>query len=191
MTANDSKQADSGGLTWVSTLGGPHILVPRSALPYWHGAPVDYPEDEGDYGRACSVQSYIGLIDVGPSQALVVAGELGATTYLPEKNVIIQRVGTRSGARYAQGASALTKAAVEIIDAGTVPEYEEVTWTVEEPVILFDSVHGHEYVASEDHLWIDLIPGRYKVRAAYVELPEDPIVLVRLNLSAAAGPQSE
>ncbi|WP_327043609.1 immunity 21 family protein [Microbispora sp. NBC_01189] len=187
MAANDPKQADSGGLTWVSTLGGPHILVPQSVLSYWHGAPVDYPEDEGDYGRACSVQSYIGLIDVGPSQALVVAGELGATTYLPERNVIIQRVGMRSAARYAQEASTLTKAVVGIIDAGTVPEDEEVTWTVEESVILFDSVHGHEYVASEDHLWIDLRPGRYKVRAAYVELPEERIVLVWLNLSAVAS----
>ncbi|KAB8175084.1 Imm21 family immunity protein [Microbispora catharanthi] len=191
MTANDPKPAQSGGLTWVSTLGGPHILVPQSALPYWHGTPRNYPEDEGDYGRACSVQSYIGLIDVGPSQSLVVAGVLGATTYLPERNVIIQWVQTRSAERYAQEASALAKAVVEIIDAGTVPEDEEVTWTVEEPLILFDSVYGHEDVASEDHLWIHLIPGQYKVRAAYVELPEEQIVLVRLNLSAAAAAQRE
>ncbi|WP_182907533.1 Imm21 family immunity protein [Microbispora sp. H13382] len=191
MTANDPKQAESSGLTWVSTLGGPHILVPQSALPYWHGTPRNYPEDEGDYGRACSVQSYIGLIDVGPSQSLVVAGVLGTTTYLPERNVIIQWVQTRSAERYAQEASALAKAVVEIIDAGTVPEDEEVTWTVEEPLILFDSVYGHEDVTSEDHLWIDLIPGQYKVRAAYVELPEEQIVLVRLNLSAAAAAQRE
>ncbi|TQS24524.1 Imm21 family immunity protein [Microbispora sp. KK1-11] len=47
----------SGGRQWVDTLGGPHILVPQSALPYWDGAPMDSSEEEGDYGRACSVRS--------------------------------------------------------------------------------------------------------------------------------------
>lgn len=41
-------RCDRGGLSWVDTLGGPHILVPQSALPYWDGAPMNASEDEGE-----------------------------------------------------------------------------------------------------------------------------------------------
>jgi hypothetical protein len=37
-------------LTWVTSLGGPLILVPESACHHWHGASNAFPED--DYGRA-------------------------------------------------------------------------------------------------------------------------------------------
>lgn len=78
-------RCDRGGLPWVDTLGGPHILVPQSALPYWDGAPMNASEDEGDYGRACSVWSYVGLIDVGPAHALVLGSEPGLTTFLADR----------------------------------------------------------------------------------------------------------
>ncbi|GIH66330.1 Imm21 family immunity protein [Microbispora siamensis] len=173
MTANDPKRAEFRGLTWVDTLGGPHILVPQSALPYWHGAPMDSSEDEGDYGRACSVQSYIGPIQVGPAEALVIS-EPWLTTFLAERKALIRWVGANSEQE-------LVDVATEVMDAESVPEDEEVTYTVEEPLVLFDSVYGHDDVAPENRLVIDLAPGRYTVRAAYVEHPRASLILVRFT----------
>jgi hypothetical protein len=51
--------------TWVHSLAGPLILIPESACQHWNGAPRNYPDDEGDYGRACAVDDFIGLIKVG------------------------------------------------------------------------------------------------------------------------------
>jgi hypothetical protein len=51
--------------TWVHSLAGPLILIPESACQHWNGAPRNYPDDEGDYGRACAVDDFIGLINVG------------------------------------------------------------------------------------------------------------------------------
>ncbi|WP_169951164.1 Imm21 family immunity protein [Microbispora sp. H11081] len=173
MTANDPKQAECSGLTWVDTLGGPHILVPQSALPYWHGAPMDSSEDEGDYGRACSVPGYIGLIRVGPAEALVKA-EPSPTTFLAERKALISWVGAYSEQE-------LVDVATEVMDAESVPEGEELTYTVDEPLVLFDSVYGHDDVAPENRLVIDLAPGRYTVRAAYVEHPRAYLILVQFT----------
>ncbi|MFG1862024.1 Imm21 family immunity protein [Microbispora bryophytorum] len=173
MTANDSKHAESSGLTWVSSLGGPHILVPQAALPYWHGTPRNYPEDEGDYGRACSVPGYIGLIRVGPVEALVKA-EPSPTTFLAERRALISWVGAYSEEE-------LVEVATEVMDAESVPEGEELTYTVDEPLILFDSAYGHDDISSEEHLVVDLAPGRYTVRAAYVEHPRAYLILVQFT----------
>jgi hypothetical protein len=173
----DLMQAGFGGRQWVDTLGGPHILVPQSALPYWDGAPTDSSEDEGDYGRACSVRSYMGLIDVGPAQALVLGDTPALTTFLTERKALVRWVG-------ADSEEGIVHAAMEVMDAEPAPEDEALTWTIEEPLILFDSVLGHEEVPSWEHLRVDLTPGRYTVRAAYVEHPRAHLILVRFGPSA-------
>lgn len=174
MTAKDAKRGGSAALTWVGTLGGPHILVPQSVCPHWKGAPPDYPDQEGDYGRACSVQGYIGLIDVDSAQALVFGDEPGATAFLPERNALVRWIG-------ADSEDDMVEAAIEVIETESVPDDEELTWTVDERLVLFDAVHGYEYIAEEDHLLIDLAPSPYTVRAAYVEHPNAHMILVRFT----------
>ncbi len=173
MTANDPKQAESEGLTWLDTLGGPHILVPQSALPNWHGAPMDSSEDEGDYGRACSVKSYIGLIQVGPDNALVMS-EPCLTTFLAERRALIRWVAANSE-------DDMVEAACEVMDAQSALGDEELTWTVGETLILFDSAFRHDEISPEEHLRIDLSPGRYQVRATYVKHPKAELILVQFT----------
>ncbi|MER5218295.1 Imm21 family immunity protein [Streptomyces sp. NPDC002838] len=80
----------AGGRCW--TLGAP--TRPRSAdatahapCPHPHQLNGDRndtylgPDDEGDYGRACSVEDLIGIIEVGPAQALVLGNDPAATTF--------------------------------------------------------------------------------------------------------------
>ena len=77
---------------WVTSLGGPLILIPQSACHLWNGAPPDYPDEEGDYGRACAVDDYIGLIDVGHTQALVLGDYPARTTFLPDHGILLRKI---------------------------------------------------------------------------------------------------
>ena len=56
--------------TWVSSAGGPLLVAPQSALTLWTGADnTDGPlEDWGDYGRACTIDGYIGVVAIGEWQ---------------------------------------------------------------------------------------------------------------------------
>ncbi|MFJ2721603.1 Imm21 family immunity protein [Streptomyces sp. NPDC087437] len=66
-------------------IGWALIVVPESARRHWTGPPPNYPEDEGDYGRACSVEELNGIIEVGPAHAhaLVLGDDPAATTFPP------------------------------------------------------------------------------------------------------------
>ena len=64
----------------------------QSVCHHWAGAPRTYPDDEGDYGRACEVDGYVGLIDVGGAQALVLGDMPARTTFLPQHNVLVREI---------------------------------------------------------------------------------------------------
>jgi hypothetical protein len=74
-------------LTWVSTTGGPHLVVPERYASAWEayfsptgGRKVEAafranPEGPAtDYDRACDVSGWLGVIPVGRAQALVLRG---------------------------------------------------------------------------------------------------------------------
>ncbi|WP_329467909.1 Imm21 family immunity protein [Streptomyces sp. NBC_01431] len=65
---------------WVESLAGPLIVVPVSVLAEWGGCSENWGEEPGsveDYDRACAVEDWAGLLDVGSNgaQALVLADE--------------------------------------------------------------------------------------------------------------------
>ncbi len=121
--------------TWVSSGGGPLIAVPQSALSLWTGADsTDGPgEDRGDYGRACSVDGYIGLVAIGQQQALVLGDEPATTTYLPSERLFL-----RWAAAYDQD-DLISAARQAVRDGVEWDADEDVRWVVDGPVVLFDS----------------------------------------------------
>jgi hypothetical protein len=73
---------------WISSNGGPLILLEEDLLPHWSG--TDPPRDgrvldtrfrldilsvATDYDRACSADGLIATLDVGTGTALVIGGE--------------------------------------------------------------------------------------------------------------------
>lgn len=150
-------------MEWIESGGGPLIAVPESVLAAWAGAD-DEDEEAGDYGRACAVEGYAGMIDVGGKQALVLGDEPAPTTYLPEHSLFVRRLAADSeeAARAALG-KALEEAKWE----------ESTNWDVSGPVVLFDSAYSAEDLDSTGSLRIDLAPGRYRVESAYVEPDDD------------------
>ncbi|GIH15491.1 hypothetical protein Raf01_36630 [Rugosimonospora africana] len=78
--------------TWVSSAGGPLLVAPQSALSLWTGADRTdgLVEDWGDYGRACAIDGYIGVVAVGQRQALVLGDEPATTTYVPSERLFLR-----------------------------------------------------------------------------------------------------
>jgi hypothetical protein len=151
-------------------------LVAENALSDWNGAPRTFPDDEGDYGRACAVDGYLGLIDVGGSEALVLGDHPAITTFLPDLNVLVRAI--------AIDVDVDVDVDVRALVAGLLPTAqwdERLHWDVTEPVILFDSVYNADEISEEQHLRIGLAPGRYDVQAAYAETPEAYLILVQLT----------
>lgn len=164
-------------LSWVESAGGPLLVAPRSELRHWGGStdgdgPV---ETWGDYGRACTVEGYIGLVAIGAQQALVLGDEPASTAYLPAERLFL-----RWAAAYSE--SQLVAAAKRAVH-GRVQwdEDEELIWDVQEPVVLFDAVMPGTEMELDNHLVADLEPDRYRVRATYITDHGNWMILVQLQ----------
>ena len=80
---------------WISCDGGPLILLEEKFLSIWEGSDtpskvvsskqiiVGVLDVATDYDRACVIDDWIGLINVGEGKALVLGGDETATTWLP------------------------------------------------------------------------------------------------------------
>jgi hypothetical protein len=82
-------------IMWVSTGGGPLIVIPVEIAHHWWGVSNSWPDTgyllknweairwHTDYGRACGVDDYLGVLEVGPGRCLVLGDEPMQTTVLP------------------------------------------------------------------------------------------------------------
>jgi hypothetical protein len=166
-----ARYADPGTVEWVESDGGPLIAIPEVVLPFWAGADGD--ETTSDYDRACEVDGLIGLLPVGDTRALVLGDEPASTAFLPQHETFVRWCAADSEA-------ALLDRIPEALEAA---EWEpEVQWDVPGAVVLFDAAWPGNESARADHLRVALEPGRYAVRAAYVEPgPEVWVGLVQVR----------
>ncbi|MGW1998107.1 Imm21 family immunity protein [Embleya sp. NPDC001921] len=156
-------------LTWVTSAGGPLIVVPDVLRSLWQGVDEDsfdtYDsfEDWGDYGRACAATSgssaqsrNVALIPVGGAHALVLGDGHASTTFLPERRLFIQYAPDGPETEFLEG---LDQALAEVRWADG-----DLFWTVPGPCTLFDAAWpGDE---TDEHLRVDIPAGRYCVRVA-------------------------
>lgn len=163
--------------TWVESAGGPLLIAPESELGHWGGtADMDGPvETWGDYGRACSVEGYIGLVTVGSQQALVLGDQPVRTTYLPAERTFLRWAAAGSEEELV---AAARQALQEHI---TWDRDEDLVWEIREPVVLFDSAWPGSEIELDNQLDIALDPGRYRVRATYIKNPGNRMILVQLQ----------
>ncbi|SIN79221.1 Imm21 family immunity protein [Agromyces cerinus] len=176
---------DEANVAWVGTGGGPLIAVPESVLEAWTGAvdededldDDDVEEEAGDYGRACAVTGYAGVIDVGGASVLVLGDDPAPTTFVAEHSLFLRRLAADS-----EGA-----AVGALARAMEVARWEEATpWEVSGPVVVFDSAYSAVDLGSTSSLRVDLAPGRYRVDSASVE-PDDDTWLLLVRLSPVAS----
>ncbi|MFD5518952.1 immunity 21 family protein [Streptomyces sp. NPDC127066] len=167
------RYADPGAVQWVESGGGPLIAIPETVLPFWAGADGD--DMSCDYDRACDVEGFIGLLPVGDTRALVLGDEPASTTYLPEHGTFVRW-------RAARSEDELLAAVPTALERAEWDPEEEAEWTVPGPVVLFEAVWSGTSSESRDRLRVVLEPGRYGVRAAFVEpRPGTRVGLVQLR----------
>ena len=171
---------EQGGRTWLKSLGGPLIAVPRSVVPAWFGTDgpgdeEDLDEEETDYWRACSVPDPVGVIDVAGKPALVLRTASVPTAYVEEHNLFVHEM-AKTGAPD-------TVAGV----IGLLPEAQwqfADTFESDEPLSLFDATFPGQYALEHEHLLISIPAGEYSVESAYFK-PLSPdgvwVTVVRLK----------
>jgi len=66
---------------WITTTGGPHLLIADELLLHWQGVEGwrDHrdPADQSDYARACRVTTWLGSITCHQGNAVVLSGDVG------------------------------------------------------------------------------------------------------------------
>ncbi|GAA3142054.1 immunity 21 family protein [Planomonospora alba] len=153
------------------------IAVPESELDGWAGVDDNDGSVEtwGDYGRACAVEGYIGLVAVGAQQALVLGDEPVMTTYLTNERLFV-----RWAAAYSE--TELVAAARRAL-AGRPDDDddEDLIWQVQEAAVLFDSAVPGAELDPDERFTIDLEPGRYRVRSTHVVDEDHRMILVHLQ----------
>ena len=139
----------SDELGWVSSLGGPLIVMDRSLMSNWSGdvGPGNhrFQESVSDYDRACEVEGYVGTVEIDGGKALVLNDLPSQTTAfsVDSKRVLLARWIWAENEDYAK--DALRRFDLEQLwnDTGLYIRFE----TGE--LVLFDSViKGSELVAS-------------------------------------------
>ena len=124
---------------WVTSMGGPLLAVPVSALTSWGGCTTTGMILGGtgapdDYDRACAVKALAGAIAVGGegAQALVLADEPATSCYLPQRRAFLRWLAADSEAELATEADRiLAEPSTAWQDCGT--------WTTDGPAVLMDS----------------------------------------------------
>ncbi|MEV5574683.1 Imm21 family immunity protein [Spirillospora sp. NPDC052269] len=164
-------------LTWVQSGGGPLLVAPRAVLDRWEGVSDDDGPVEtwGDYGRACSIEGYVGSIPIGDQHGLVLGVEPVSTTFLPDELLFLRWAAADSESEIVDAARRA------LHDGVTWDEDGDLIWDVPGTAVLFDSTLAGDELEPGDHLVVDLAPGRYRVRATYIMDDAVWMILVQLQ----------
>jgi hypothetical protein len=164
---------------WVSSMGGPLVVVPVSMTGEWGGFD-DAGERDGsavvtDYDRACAVPDSAGVIGVGTGtgQALVLRNATTAC-YLPQHRLFVLWLG-------ADSEEGLIAAARTVLSDATYDWQPSGIWEVDGPAVLVDSFVGGSGLSIEDARVaglpqpapVPISPGRWTVRRGQWTIPSD------------------
>jgi hypothetical protein len=178
---------------WVTSMGGPLVVVPVTALTGWGGGTqtgmiVGGTDTPDDYDRACAVDGLARAVAVGEegAQALVLADEPANTCYLPERQVFLRWLAADSEA-------GLLAAADRVLADPSIVWDDCGIWKADGPAVLMDSVNagadlGVEYPGGglPDQAPVPLPGGSWTVRAVHTEV--DGYTWVGLVHLLPAGP---
>ncbi|MFJ3670334.1 Imm21 family immunity protein [Streptomyces sp. NPDC090106] len=182
-----SDRCDRAKPAWVSSMGGPLIVVPESCISAWGGCTEDgsvlgEADGQDDYDRACAVDDWAGVIAVGAegATALVLADEPAKTCFLPEEQLFVRWLAADSEEELLAGAEAVTA------DPDT-PWEDCGLWASDGPAVLMDSAEagvdlGVEYPngGQPEQAPVRLPTGRWRVRAVHAKNEFAWVVVVQL-----------
>jgi Immunity protein 21 len=156
---------------WITTTGGPHILLPKGLLGQWCGVEGwshhRNPQDFSDYARACRVRTWLGKIPCGSGEAVVLSGESAPITWIngrsAEHGFLVQGIAIDDELEIEVALKSDTLSR-QLLSPGA--ESIEIEVDLTGKLYLFDSSERGDDVRGEK-LVLSLSSGEYKIRAAY------------------------
>jgi hypothetical protein len=174
------KPSNGDSTKWVTSAGGPLILLDERRLNDWGGvfSPVTGEADpdgrDTDYARACEVEGYIGRIPVNSVEVLVLGDEPMPTAWVPNSTGGGTFVRWMAGEDEREFLDWVPKVPADILES-------DGRFLVHDgKLILFDSAFAGRNVKKwpQDYLVIGLKPGSYEIMTAYYEPNERTLMVV-------------
>ena len=170
-------------MRWISSSGGPLVLLPSSIQERWSGAVRTPSGTVSDYDAACAVRGYVGTILRHSRSILVLNDEPMDTTTI--------RMGPRHAvfARWIYGPSrAVVEEDLRHLTLPAAAELEQLAFTASERLYgLIDSAELGASAAECER--IELVPGDYIVRVLE-HAPRRDTKLILCDARSAPGHSS-
>src|SRR5688572_2978425 len=177
-------------LTWIESAGGPLVLVSDNSYKLWSGIlrrssylnnKIEETDDflnadEADYGKACLIQDYLGVVSIGDDTALVLGDEPLLTTVFHsiDNKVVIARL------YYGESEESLDKR-LRTIDLNSIKDWEfSLTFKLSsDRQYLFDAACSANLLNKESngYLPINIMHGDYKLLTS-IYAPDDKTKLL-------------
>jgi hypothetical protein len=176
-------------LKWIDSTGGPLILISDKSYKLWSGilkrssyldnkiedADDFLNADETDYGKACSVQDYLGAVKVEDDTVLVLGDEPLLTTVflsVDDRTVI---------ARWYYGEDEQSvENFLKTIDLNSIDNWEfalTLNLSSDKQYLIDSACSASMFDKSNDHLSLDIQQGDYKIWTSVYE-PDDKTKLL-------------
>ena len=167
-------------LKWIDTTGGPHVLIPQELVAHWKGVTGWFdnadPHDQSDYARACRVTSWLGMVSCGAGCAVVLSGDVGRISWVPQTQLLIQCIAS-DGDKYVNAAVSDGS----FLEAVAEAHAEEIPFSTGRSgqMCLFDSSEAGTGLRSNVEN-LNLCPGTHVIHAGYFESRHLSVVVRRI-----------
>ena len=156
-------------MQWVTSLGGPLIVLSESARSLWRGS--DGPDGLSDYDRACEQSfEFVSVIDVGDEQGVVFGDEPNPTIVWHDSTGAIAIARVIAAESDAEAERYLRSV------VGSIASPITVRFNVNEDLWLFDAVFPGDKLP-EDSARLSVTPGRYGLTESTVEDASNDMVV--------------
>lgn len=173
-------------MKWIESLGGPLILLGNDDLHQWGGVSRSSKNQfESDYDYACSVDDYLGILDLGVEESkdmeiLVLNDEPMMTTSikLDENEIILARW------KWGNNSSSVDNYLMEIKKLNLEFKLDKhIVFTVKsDKLLLFDATYAG-WDDDIDYLEIPSVPGNYNLFSlSYQPDNETSLLLHKLKI---------
>lgn len=166
---------ERGPLQWIDSAGGPLLLLSSEHFSEWRGVFTEFdsygydwpypdppPPQATDYDRACAITGYVGLVDVGEAQGVVLGDEPMSTAWWPlsgEAGILIRW-------KYADESANLLQRLLPIDEGAWEPSDVSVACSGQS-LYLFDSSAAGEQ--ETERLTITFAAGEYAVDTGFLQ----------------------
>ena len=188
-------------MRWVSTTGGPQLLLSKSLLTAWGG--IEPPSNgrvieakfrwngpgspATDYDRACDVRAWAATIAVGEARAIVLGDEPGQAAWWPleDGGLLVRWV-------FAPSEAAVEAALRRGVEAAFSDAFDWELPAGNHALLIDSSVPGAHALDEASTLELSLKPGAYRVETAHwaPDLQTSMVVHRFSRRAAAARPAS-